>query len=406
MVLSPFGRVPWVSSLTYLAAATTMLCLAKNLPLLIIGRLLQGASGGCIWVVGLALLADTVPKATVGQAMGYPLMGYSIASLLAPLLGGVVYERAGYYAVFAMAFGMIGLDLVLRILLIEKKVAKKWISSEESIQTSPTIEALDAEKALATTDINGPTLSTDVSTQQAQPKPELNLIPNKRLPPVLILLKSRRMQATFWVSTVDAMIITCFDVTLPLYVKETFHWTSVGGGLIFLALLCPSFIQPLFGWLIDKHGPRWPSSIGLLICIPSFICLRFVTHDSMAQKVLLCALIFVIGLGACLTIGACMAEFTYICAEKEERQPGSMGRGGAYAQSYGFFNVSWALGCLVGSYWAGGIRNKAGWGTMGWTYALLCAVVVVPSVLYIGGNLFQERKRKSEAQASGESRQV
>lgn len=38
--------------------------------------------------------------------MGYVTMSMSVAVLVAPLLGGVVYARAGYFAVFYMAFGM------------------------------------------------------------------------------------------------------------------------------------------------------------------------------------------------------------------------------------------------------------------------------------------------------------
>jgi len=91
-----------------------------------------------------------------------------------------------------------------------------------------------------------------------------------------------------------------------------------------------------------------------------------------------------------------MAEFTNIASAKEERQPGSMGSGGAYAQSYSLFNMSWALGSLVGSYFAGGIREKAGWGTRGWAYAVLCAAVSIPTLLYCGGWMGDEARRGRE----------
>ena len=110
----------------------------------------------------------------------------------------------------------------------------------------------------------------------------------------------------------------------------------------------------------------------------------------------MCSALFLIGLGAHLTLAATMVEFTNIAADKEEKLPGSMGSGGAYAQSYSLFNMSWALGSLLGSYFAGGVREKAGWGTMGWTYAILCAVVSVPTLLYCGGWIGDEKQRQRD----------
>lgn len=385
-----------LAGLVVLAGATVMLCVAKNLPLLIVGRLLQGASAGVVWVVGLALLADTVGKERAGQYMGYVALSYTLAGLIAPLLGGVVYQQAGYYAVFGMAFGMLGLDIILRLLLIEKKVARKWLGELRPENMRPGMrhsnelcKSQDAERA--------ETITTDARPAGSRRQSAFDGPIAKKLPPMLILLKSKRMQATFWASTVTALTLTAFDVTLPLFVEQTFGWTSTGAGLIFLALLAPSVIQPLFGWLVDKHGPRWMAGFGLLVMVAPYVCLRFVSHDTMEQKVLLCALLCIIGFGVCLTMAAVMTEFTVICVEKEQKIPGSMGRGGAYAQSYSLFNITWGLGSLVGAYWAGGVKQSAGWATMGWSLAILCGVVCIPTFLYVGGSLFKQRDRQTGA---------
>lgn len=221
---------------------------------------------------------------------------------------------------------------------------------------------------------------------------------------MLIFLKSRRMHAVFWTSTVDAMVFTSFDTTLPLFVETTFHWNSLGAGLIFLAVLAPAFFGPFFGALIDKYGPRYFAAGGLLLTVPPWICLRFVTHDTMGQKVLLCALLVIIGFGVSICLGAVMVECTVICAEKEEKDPVSMGKNGAYAQAYSLFNVSWALGSLVGAFWSGGIRTAAGWSTMTWTVGLLCAVTSVPAFLLIDGWIGHDVKKMQARKASRAAR--
>ena len=372
-----------------------MLCLAKSLPLLIVGRVLQGAAAGVVWVVALAMLADTVGQENAGRAMGYVGLAYSASALIAPLLGGVVYAKSGYYAVFAMTFGMMGLDISLRLLLVEKKAARKWLvdMDQDAAPASDAAHEVNLEKneSMNVASTDGTNLDSTLAQHESLPTPI-----KKKLPPMLILLKSRRMQATFWATTITAMMLTGFDTTLPLFVEQTFGWNSLGAGLIFLAPLSASFFQPLYGWLVDREGPRYIAFAGLVICVPPWICLRFVTNDSMSHKVLFCFLLFAIGFGSSLTMASGMAEFTYVCAEKEQKTPGSMGKGGAYAQSYALFNVTWALGSLIGAYLAGGIRQNAGWSTMTWTFALFCGVFSIPTLLWMDGWIGNSTKKHAE----------
>lgn len=102
---------------------------------------MQGLSASVVWTVGLALVSDTVEKDQIGQALGYTTAAFSIGSLAGPLLGGVVYARGGYYAVFAMGFALILLDILLRLFMIEKSMAAQWIVPSSGVQGgSPTVE--------------------------------------------------------------------------------------------------------------------------------------------------------------------------------------------------------------------------------------------------------------------------
>lgn len=70
-----------------------MLCIGSSLVVLVVGRLLQGISAAVVWVVGLALLVDTVGKDEIAQSMGIVSIAISAAVFLAPVLGGIVYDR-------------------------------------------------------------------------------------------------------------------------------------------------------------------------------------------------------------------------------------------------------------------------------------------------------------------------
>ena len=296
-----------------LLGAHTMMCIGTSLQLLIVGRLLQGASAGAVWCVGLALLADTAKAGDVGKIMGRATCAYSVAGFLAPMLGGIVYQKAGYYAVFGIGFSLIAVDLAFRLLLIEPKNAEKWLADTTfrldmgPVLTTATekdiLHYISTPEPAATpsqpTDRPGSQASdaTTTSTRERQSLSDLSSSTSllkvtskvrKRLPPVLVLLKSHRMQATFLANTVNAMVLTGFDVTLALFVEEAFGWDAMGAGLSFLPLLLPSFLQWMFGAIVDKYGSRVPATAGLLLSVAPYACLRFVTHDSTSQKV--CAL--------------------------------------------------------------------------------------------------------------------
>lgn len=101
-----------------------------------------------------------------------------------------------------------------------------------------------------------------------------------------------------------------WDTVLPLFVKDTFGWSSTAAGLIFFCIFIPGFISPVVGWVCDRHGARWPSTAGFLASIPPVVCMRFVTEDTLAHKVLLGALLALLGVTLTFANTPLMAEIT------------------------------------------------------------------------------------------------
>ena len=402
-------RLPLLFGLFALGGATVMLCLARTVWLLILGRVLQGLSAAIVWTVGQALLVDTVGQKEIGETLGWISLSMSVGILLAPLLGGVVYHGAGYYAVYYMAFGLIFLDIILRLALIEKKIARQWHveevedpertscegqrpnrDEEKPDGTAPNISsAVDLEEKQGG---HSPTLAPHTSQQGGTPPPAVRRA--SKYPPVLTLLASRRLLVALWGCVVQGGLMTAFDSVIPLFVQQTFHWSSIGAGLVFLAIFIPSFLSPLIGWASDRYGPRWLTVSGFLFAVPFWILLRLITHDSIGQKVLLCALMTLIGIALALVMPPLMAEITYVVEAKEKQSPGRYGSTGAYAQAYGLFVMAFATGTLVGPIWAGYARDGAGWGTMCWSLALFSLAGAAPCVIWTGG-LITEKNAKT-----------
>ncbi|KAF2853652.1 MFS transporter-like protein [Plenodomus tracheiphilus IPT5] len=394
-------RSPLLLGLLALLGSTALLNIGNSTGILVAGRVLQGASAAVVWVVGLALLADTVPQERLATATGWLSLGMSLGLLLSPLLGGVVYDHAGYHAVFGMAYALIGVDIILRLLLVEKKVAARWDPDAvgrvavTAINHSDKTVATDVEPAAA---LDGTRTLKTAEPMALSPSPlDASSSPRRRrrdrLPPVLSLLCSCRLLASLFCALVQAALTTAFDSVLTIHAANIFNWTSTGAALLFLPLVIPTFVAPLLGWLSDKFGGRYFVVVGFLSAVPPLVCLRFVKDNSIGDKVLLCVLLAVVGLSLALTSPPIMAEISGVVEAKEKSMlakghPG-FGKGGAYAQAYALFNVAFAAGCMIGPLLAGFIAEAKGWGTMAWVLGLLSGISAVPALLWLGGWFFK-----------------
>jgi hypothetical protein len=68
---------------------------------------------------------DTVGQKKIRKVIGWYLISINAIILLGPLLRGIIFERSRYYTVFTIIFSVIFLDIVLRLVLVEKKIIAK-----------------------------------------------------------------------------------------------------------------------------------------------------------------------------------------------------------------------------------------------------------------------------------------
>jgi MFS family permease len=95
-----------------------LFAVAKSLQLFILARIPQGAAMAMVYVAGLTLLIESVPKEKLGYLFGYLDISLALGIIAGPLFGGLVYSFAGYHAVFWAALMLLTIDLVLRLALI------------------------------------------------------------------------------------------------------------------------------------------------------------------------------------------------------------------------------------------------------------------------------------------------
>ena len=148
--------------------------------------------------------------------MAWVSSAMSVGLILGPVLGGVIYQTRGYYSAFGLAFAFIGIDLVLRIILVEKKIAVRYTAVPP-----PTVE-------------ENPPVKLQELTPPAETIPTATPAPTvhtSKLPTVIRILKYPRLLTALFLSFVQALILSAFDATLPLYLNRLFGYSALQSGI-------------------------------------------------------------------------------------------------------------------------------------------------------------------------------
>ncbi|KAJ5672671.1 hypothetical protein N7507_001798 [Penicillium longicatenatum] len=367
-------KLPFILGLLGLALSTGLFMIAKSPIVLVVARGLQGLSAATPFVVGLALIANTVGPNRLGEAMGHATAGMTLGSLIGPIIGGLSYDNFGYKGTFYIPIGLICLDMLLRLAILEHSDATH--SSPE-----PTSSSLDPEsQAYNTFPASSSHANPEENTRapllaQSLPQKSLNDVSN--LSPLLFLLGLPRLQCGIFGCIVICSILSALEATLPLYVMEIFHWTATRSGLIFLPMTLPSLGGSLVGKIIDKFGARIPTAIAFLTSAVALGCLRFVTVDNSSNHWLLVGLLIVFGF-TCLGVQiGLMTEIFRVISETEESHPQVFGVSSAISQGYGLYTMASAAGLLIGPLLGGSLKNAIGWGGLTLSLASVCTLAAV-----------------------------
>lgn len=176
------------------------LTVARSMMGFIVGRLLQGGAAAMVNVAGLALVVDVVDKEHLGEILGYLGTASMIGIISGPPLGGLVYYAGGYYAVCALAFAMIAVDLVLRVVVIERRAVDRL-----------------AKPVDPSDDGNGDDVITEVSRNgyASFPRDQIeDAVPQSESKggfAILTLLKQPRMLITLWAFVAEGIVTASFD---------------------------------------------------------------------------------------------------------------------------------------------------------------------------------------------------
>ena len=359
--------------------------------------------------------------------MGFVFSGMSGGALIGPFVAGAIYDHVGYYAIWGVVLGVIGLDLVLRLAMIEKSRARKWLNPQSGLhdprtnhEEDPLLPEEGDAEARDSRIISRHRVSSYGTSGVESPFNDSARLEAKRtswfmkhMPAMATLLSSPRILAAVYGCFTFNALAAAFDAVLTIFVKRTFHWSSSGAGLIFLALTVSSPLGAFIGYLSDRCGNRSVALFGFGLTVPSLALLGVVTDGIIQHEVALIILLVAIGpcsesirlakshapetdllgIGLNFMIVPLAADMFDEVENLAAANPSIFGEKGAYARAYSLFDAALGISTAVGPVWAGAFYEGTNWQVMAGSLALLCAIGGVPVFWFTGGGKGKGRYR-------------
>ncbi|WPG99933.1 Hypothetical protein R9X50_00275600 [Acrodontium crateriforme] len=321
--------VPWlggkkISYLVGLAAmmgGTAAIVFSTSMPVLLLGRTLQGISAAMVWVVGLSILFDVVGPSKLGTTVGSVLSLASLGALLAPVCGGALYDSFGMIGYGAVAAGVLAFDFILRLLVIEPPISQPQNRKKTS-----------QGQADLSSDEQSPLLLSQTGSSSS-----FAIYAFLLCPPMFFGLMCE---------FVNGIQLAALNTSIPVHAKTHFHLNALESGLLFLPLSVTSCaVGTLAGWLVDKYGPMRVATLAFF-WVAIFSSLLGVPTE--AQLPYYAVLLSCCGAGIVLNTSTGIVLSSVYINQYHSEHPQAFGPMGPFVPLFGLFNLVFEGGRTLG----------------------------------------------------------
>lgn len=294
------GRKPFILfGMFAMSGAFVFYALADGYWMLVIARALDGLTAAATWSAGLALLGDHYEDSVMGEKMGFAMGGAAMGGIAGPLIGGVMYDLAGYRSPFYLVAILCALIGVAAIFLREDRSHIR--------RSAGFVEKL------------GPMLS------------------------------NRMLMLACLIALVTTIGFGMLEPTLPLHLEEEFSLSTSEVGILFGVLTAVFALgSPLAGKLSDRAGRRLPILLGL-----AGTALLMPLLPLAPNMPALCLVMAGLGMGIAFFDAPSLPMIT-------DSLPRKPGEGSDFGMAFGLLNIFWSMGYALGPLMGSAVYGSTG----------------------------------------------
>src|SRR5947209_1852194 len=274
------GRKRFYMTCVALFTLSSMMCgIAPSLPLLVLFRIIQGASGGGLGPSEQAILADTFPPAKRGMAFAVYGVAVVVAPVLGPVLGGFITDNYSWRWIFYInvPVGIISLFLTSRLVHDPPELKRE---RENRFRGGLSIDYI----GMSLIALGLGTLQYVLDKGEREDWFSSNVILScaiicvaalvgavwwelRHKEPVvdLHLFRNRTFAISQVMMFVLGFVLYGSTTLLPLMVQTLFGYSATNSGLLLTpAAIVLMFMMPLSGVLVGRVQARWLVAVGMV----------------------------------------------------------------------------------------------------------------------------------------------
>lgn len=278
-------RKLFLAAMSIFAIGTLVAAIAPSFPVLLSGRVLQGAGAGIMMPLLQTIMFLIFPIEKRGQAMGMFGLVIAFAPAIGPSLSGYLVDQFPWRSVFYVVLPIALLNIVAAYFLL-KNVTE---------QTNPKVDYLSI--VLSTLGFGGLLygfsiagsagwVSINVALSLVIGAISLFLFITRQLKLEEPILEFRVFKyKVFTIATGLGMIVfssmIATTVILPLYMQTMLGFSAFHSGLMLLpGAIIMGIMNPITGTLFDKYGAKWLLRVGFAILALTTFSFTILTKDT------------------------------------------------------------------------------------------------------------------------------
>jgi len=268
-----FGRKRTLLAAVFGFTAASFLCgLATSLPMLILFRVVQGATGGALQPLSQAVMLEAFPPSDRGKAMAFWGLGIVVAPMLGPVIGGYLTDNFSWRWVFYINLPVGLASVIMTRLFIfdppyigrQKRGIDYWGIGMLALGVGALQVILDKGQEDDWFAANWIVIATVVSAAAL-----ILFVVHEiytRDPVVrLRVFKDRTYAAGVFLMTMLGFVLYGSLLLLPVFLQTMLGYSALDAGIAMAPRGLGSFLMmPLVGTVLGRFDPRKVLAVGLV----------------------------------------------------------------------------------------------------------------------------------------------